>query len=229
MHNALALSEQMTLDDCEAVIERNLTAFYEVGNALLTIRDSRLYRVTHGTFEDYCRDRWGFTRMRASQLIEAADVVKNVNNCLQAPAKEGQTIELAKVESAQQPAVWQRAIETAPNGKVTAAHVRQVVSEMTAPEKQAAKAIWEEIKTGERETRRVERVEKIAEMSKNISPLVGSQQFPVLYCDPPMPGRLRTIIPRWRLSRYALCQSQTLPLQTRFYFCGQRLRNLRRR
>ncbi len=32
--------------------------FYEVGNALLQIRDERLYRQTHSTFEEYCREKW---------------------------------------------------------------------------------------------------------------------------------------------------------------------------
>jgi hypothetical protein len=42
---------------------------------LLEIRDGRLYRETHGTFDDYCREGWGFSRHRASQLITAAEVV----------------------------------------------------------------------------------------------------------------------------------------------------------
>ena len=46
-----------------------------VGNALLEIRDSRLYRTSHGTFEDYCQDRWQFTHGRARQLIAAAETI----------------------------------------------------------------------------------------------------------------------------------------------------------
>ena len=46
-------------------IERKLlaesAAFVDVGKALLEIRDSRLYREGWGAFEDYCRDRWGFS------------------------------------------------------------------------------------------------------------------------------------------------------------------------
>ncbi len=55
--------------ECERVIERGLNTFVEVGAALLEIRDGRLYKNDYSTFEDYCRERWGFTRMRATQLI----------------------------------------------------------------------------------------------------------------------------------------------------------------
>lgn len=47
--------------------------------------------------------------MRACQLIDAATVIENVNNCLQKPVNEAQTCELAKVEPTKQPAVCQKA------------------------------------------------------------------------------------------------------------------------
>ena len=49
----------------EQVIERGLATFVEVGEALSEIRDARLYRESHTTFEAYCRERWGFTDRRA--------------------------------------------------------------------------------------------------------------------------------------------------------------------
>ena len=57
------------LAECEAVIERGQQTFIEVGQALMEIRDSRLYRETHATFEAYCNERWGWTR----RLREQAD------------------------------------------------------------------------------------------------------------------------------------------------------------
>lgn len=62
------------LADCEAVIKRGLATFVEVGAALLEIRDGRLYRETHTTFEAYCAGRWGFTDRRARQLMDAAEI-----------------------------------------------------------------------------------------------------------------------------------------------------------
>ncbi len=63
------------LAECERVIERGLKTFIEVGHALARIRQERLYRETHTTFEDYCRDRWEFDPSRARQLISAAKTV----------------------------------------------------------------------------------------------------------------------------------------------------------
>ena len=63
----------------EQVIERGLTTFVEVGNALLEIRDSRLYKDSFSTFEDYCRERWGMSRPRAYPLIEAAEIMSNLS------------------------------------------------------------------------------------------------------------------------------------------------------
>ncbi|HET7037948.1 MAG TPA: hypothetical protein VFI42_19905, partial [Thermomicrobiaceae bacterium] len=62
----------LRLAELEAVIERGVPTFMEVGQALAEIRDARLYRETHTTFEAYCRERWGFTSSRARQLIGAS-------------------------------------------------------------------------------------------------------------------------------------------------------------
>ena len=59
----------------ERKVER---AFYEAGMALMQLRDRRLYRTTHPTFEEYCRDRFNYTRRRLYQLIEAAIVYDNL-------------------------------------------------------------------------------------------------------------------------------------------------------
>jgi len=132
--DVISIQEAQRLESLEATIERGMRTFVDVGNALLEIRDARLYRTTHGTFEDYCRERWGFTRMRASQMIAAAEVVQNVNNCLQrAPETESQARPLTQLEPEQQREAWQRAMETAPEGKITAAHVQSVVDEYRQP------------------------------------------------------------------------------------------------
>lgn len=56
---ALTHDEQCELKQCEETIERGLHTFHEVGAALLVVRDKRLYRKSHRTFEEYCRERWG--------------------------------------------------------------------------------------------------------------------------------------------------------------------------
>ena len=125
----LSRQEQQELAALESTIQRNLSSFYEMGIALMTIRDKRLYRDGFDTFEHYCRERWQFTRMRASQLIAASGVVENVNNCLQKPTTESQVRPLTKLEPEQQKEVWEKAVQTAPEGKITARHVQKIVNE----------------------------------------------------------------------------------------------------
>jgi hypothetical protein len=45
----LSVTEERVAE-CEAVLQRGLATFIEVGAALLRIRDGRLYRDTHKTF-----------------------------------------------------------------------------------------------------------------------------------------------------------------------------------
>lgn len=138
--NELTTTEQASLERYEKVIEKGLASFYEVGSALLTIRDSKLYRGTHGTFEAYCLDKWGMSRIHAYRLIDSCKVVDNVTDRLQnSPANIEQTRPLARLEPQQQKEAWQQAVATAPDGKVTAAHVYKIVKGMTMPEKKESK------------------------------------------------------------------------------------------
>lgn len=100
---ALTTNEQARLAECEAVIEKGLDTFVEVGIALDIIRGAKLYRFRYKTFEEYCNERWGFKKRRAYALIEASKVVKglegeykNVHNCAQI-TNAGQAAALAKI------------------------------------------------------------------------------------------------------------------------------------
>ncbi len=53
---------ERTLAELEAVMERGLVTFIEVGTALLEIDDGRLYLESHATFEEYLWERWGASR-----------------------------------------------------------------------------------------------------------------------------------------------------------------------
>lgn len=121
------------LVDLEATIERSLKTFVEVGTALMRIRDGRLYRENYGTFEEYCRERWGFVASRARQLISASEVVANLESVTNVtPANEAQARALSTLEPDIQPKVWEQSVATAPNGKLTAAHITQTAEAMKA-------------------------------------------------------------------------------------------------
>lgn len=121
-------AERSKLAECEARIEHILGAFYETGGALQKIRDERLYRATYATFEEYCQERWDLTRRHVNQLIEAARVVENLSKLgtmVPIPSNERQARELAGLDPEEQRKVWEKAIETAPDGHITAAHIRE--------------------------------------------------------------------------------------------------------
>src|SRR5690242_18690292 len=42
------------------------------------IRDKRLYRETHQTFEAFCAERWGFTKTHANRQIAGASVMEDL-------------------------------------------------------------------------------------------------------------------------------------------------------
>lgn len=124
----LTTVEASDLEQLETRIERGIKTFVDVGMALAEIRERKLYRATHATFEDYCRERWGMARSTAYQFMDAAEVVENVRNCGQIlPLNEAQARPLTSLPSDVQPLVWQVAVETAPDGKVTARHVKDTV------------------------------------------------------------------------------------------------------
>jgi ParB family chromosome partitioning protein len=128
--NELTIDERSRLDQCEATIQGELHAFVRVGNALLTIRDQRLYRQGYETFEDYCRVKWNMARNYANKLISASETVANLGTIVPIlPTSEAQTRPLTALPPEQQRVAWQEAVETAPGGKVTAAHVATVAEQ----------------------------------------------------------------------------------------------------
>ena len=133
---ALTSTEAKDLRKLESVIERGQKTFIEVGKALMEINQRKLYRDTHSTFPDYCREKWGFAKSRAYQLIESAKVVGNVHSCgqIEPPANEAQARPLAQLPVAQQANAWQDVVdECKERGEpVTAAAVADVVEKYKA-------------------------------------------------------------------------------------------------
>jgi hypothetical protein len=125
----LTKKEKQALTECEGVIEAGLHKFLEVGTALLKIRDGRLYRATHTTFDDYCRERWCITRGHAYSIMQAVEIAENVQSQdLPMPANTDQMLALRNVPPEEQAEVYREAIESAPGGNVTAAHIRSIAN-----------------------------------------------------------------------------------------------------
>jgi hypothetical protein len=135
MTEALTFIEKEELKEFEKRIESGLKTFREVGTALLAIRDGRMYRAEYGTFEDYCRERWGFEKRYAYRLMDAAAISENVSHGTQIepPSNERQARPLAALPPEKQPEAWQAATSKAESEgrKVTAKDVQEEVKKIT--------------------------------------------------------------------------------------------------
>ncbi len=126
----LSAAETTQLEAREATISAGLQTFYEVGNALLAIRDARLYRRDFATFEEYCQKRWGMVASRARQLIGAAGVAANLEGVTTVTlSNEAQARALASLAADVQQVVWAFAVSTAPvvddRPHITAHHIKK--------------------------------------------------------------------------------------------------------
>ena len=135
-----------TLAQNEAIIQKGLNTFYEVGNALTEIRDNKQYKENYSTFEDYCIDRWDIKKAHAYRLMSSSNVINNlspigdviVSNLVEmgtlVPKTEGQVREIAKAPEEEQAKVWERARIQTGKDQPTALEIRMVVETGTCIE-----------------------------------------------------------------------------------------------
>ena len=127
----LNIDESHELERCEIVIKQGLQTFIEVGQALMTIREKRLYRIGFKTFEDYCVGRWGMVQQSATRLIRAYETVTNLQSEPMGsvlPQSERQTRPLTSLEPEIQKEVWKEVVQTHGN-KITYTNVQTVVND----------------------------------------------------------------------------------------------------
>ncbi|MBW4565018.1 MAG: hypothetical protein KME32_28730 [Mojavia pulchra JT2-VF2] len=145
------LTEQEQSDrlNLERKVER---AFFEAGKALMELRERRLYRSAHRTFEEYCRDRFGHSRQQSNYLIAAAGVYENLttngcqnmvdkdlatNGCQILPTSERQVRPLVPLKLEEQRSCWQQAVEEAggkiPSGRIVKDVVQRIMERVKAP------------------------------------------------------------------------------------------------
>jgi hypothetical protein len=106
----MSLTDLRRLEKLEAEIADNAAGMWK---RLMIIKKEGLYQ-QHGTFENYCRVRWNISKTHANRQIQAAGVFENLTPMgVTAPETERQA--------------WTEAVATAPDGKVTAKHVEEVV------------------------------------------------------------------------------------------------------
>jgi len=136
----ISLDESRDLIALEKVIERGLETFVQVGEALAEIRDRKLYRTEHPTFDAYLDKKWSLSRSRACRLIQAAETVK-VLPTGNRPQTERQARPLAALPASQRTEAWQKAAATSPDGQPTAKVVQVVVETMNAKPPKTANVV----------------------------------------------------------------------------------------
>lgn len=134
---SLTLEQRAELQRCERVIQSGLETFELVGNALLSVRDSKLYRESHSTFESYCQEKWSMSRDYAYRLIGASKVVSNLLPIGGKPQNESQARPLTALEPEEQREAWTAAVE-ASGGNPTGRQVEAAVDEIKTAREQAA-------------------------------------------------------------------------------------------
>jgi hypothetical protein len=118
--NLIDKTDNRKLVALEKVIDEGLRTFTDVGSALLQIRDGGLYQPQYSSFELYCRERWDLEHSRVYQLMDSAQVVQNLKTSTSGgslPTSERQARPLALLPLEQQAEAWNKAVESAPNGK----------------------------------------------------------------------------------------------------------------
>jgi N6-adenosine-specific RNA methylase IME4 len=171
--NSITLDERSRLYQLEETIRQGLNTFVDVGNALLEIRDKRLYRQEYSTFEEYCNKQWNFTKQRVYQLMDSASVMDTLQKSTTVdffPTSERQARPLASLETDEQVEVWQQIVEDSLENNITANVVLNAVKNYSQKK---------------RDERRQERIENITEIVANNKPVDGIGVFPVIYADPP--------------------------------------------
>ena len=155
---ALSATEQQSLERCEQDIECGIKSFVAVGTALATIRDNRLYRQTHDTFEAYCKERSHIGRSYANKQITAAALVKELGTTVPIlPTSESHVRALLQFDEGDRPQVWRAVVNNISSGNGTVPHI-------TADK--IAEAVEAEIKAAKEpvfEKQKAERDKKVAE------------------------------------------------------------------
>lgn len=155
---ALTAYETKELAALEAIVENGVKTFLQVGEALLKIREKRLYRGTHATFDAYCREHWAMSKTHANRVIASAAVAKNLAPLGVKPTSEAQVRVLSSLPSESQRKVWKQA------EKATGGHPEAITARILTD---TAKALGVRATVqAQASTRRVHEVGNVANVTK---------------------------------------------------------------
>lgn len=111
------------LEKLEDIIARGKQSFVEVGEALMQVRDKKLYTERYGTFAEYCEQRWGFKKSHVYRLMEASEEALKLPEP-ERPKTEKEARKVLKIR------------RTSPRGDIQPK--KEIVMDRITPEDQAA-------------------------------------------------------------------------------------------
>ena len=124
----LTSDERATFEKLEEEIDDALFSFVDIGLPLGVIRDQRLYRQHNANFDEYCLDRWGFSRQRASQLIKAARLAEHLSTLVYSePTNEYQVRPLIGLPSEDAVKAWKLAEKLSGSQPITGRLVEKAI------------------------------------------------------------------------------------------------------
>jgi len=129
----LSTAEKQRKEELVRVVKDGLKKFIEVGMALAEIRDKKLYRNTHETFERFVNDTFSMGIRYAQMLMKGTKTVENLQTrtIVRLPEREAQLRPLSELDDTPdiQAKLWEKAVEKAGGESPSAATVRDVVEE----------------------------------------------------------------------------------------------------
>jgi len=129
----LTPDERRVLLQFEDLVHRGRLSYYEVGRALIAIRDGRLYREGYRSIGEFCVERLAICQSRCYQLMTAVGVADQLGATIGVrPTKEAHVRLLLPYALVDQIAIWREVVARSAGTKVTGTLIRGVIREITA-------------------------------------------------------------------------------------------------
>jgi hypothetical protein len=107
-------------------------AFVEAGTALAIIKREKLFEADYGSFEDYCRLRWGFEKSKVKNWMAAAELFNSLAALpdVSQPENEAQIRPLRGLSPLEAQIAWQGVVAASRGRRITEAAVRRAIKEL---------------------------------------------------------------------------------------------------
>lgn len=126
-----AIERSTDLHALTEIVHKGRATTIEVVTALRRIRDAKLYRLTHRSWETWCDEHWWCSKRHADRQIAALDVVEDLGPGVPLGGQLARS--LASMPAEERKLVIVQAQELAGDEPATASDIREVVERRTHP------------------------------------------------------------------------------------------------